>query len=83
MNIILRRSLTGVAESPWNRWPDHRGLGGRMVAEFARPGQKRKQLIVNIEGTKAEQLIYERLKNRQSLQELLLEILGDSGELKK
>lgn len=52
-------------------------------ARISRPGQKRKQLIVNIEGTKAEQLIYERLKNRQSLQELLLEILGDSGELKK
>ena len=33
MNIILRRSLTGVAESPWNQWQNVRGLGGRMRVE--------------------------------------------------
>ena len=30
----LRRSLTGVAESPWNRWQDGRGLGGRMAVDL-------------------------------------------------
>lgn len=45
-------------------------------ARISRPGQQRKQLIVNIEGTRAEHLIYKRLYDRQSLQELLLEILA-------
>ena len=35
MKVILRRSLTGVAESSWNQWPNARGLGGRMTVEFA------------------------------------------------
>ena len=30
-----RITVESVAECSWNRWPDHRGLGGRMVAEFA------------------------------------------------
>ena len=33
MKIILRRPLTGVAESSWNQWPDGRGMGGRMRVE--------------------------------------------------
>ena len=32
-----------------------------------------------IEGTKTEQAIYEKLKNRQRLQKILLEILKDAG----
>jgi len=28
--------MESVAGSPWNRWPNVRGLDGRMVAEFAR-----------------------------------------------
>lgn len=32
--VILRCFLTGVAESPWNRWPDVHGMGGRMRVEW-------------------------------------------------
>lgn len=45
-------------------------------ARVSRPGQLRKQLIVNIEGTRAEQLIYKGLLERQRIQDLLLEILA-------
>lgn len=46
-------------------------------ARVSRPGQRRKQLIVNIEGTRAEQLIYKGLLERQRIQDLLLEILSE------
>lgn len=45
-------------------------------ARVSRPGQERKQLIVNIEGTRAEQVIFKRLSERQRIQDLLLEILA-------
>jgi len=34
VNIILRRSLTGVAESPWTGWPDVHGISGRIVVDW-------------------------------------------------
>ncbi len=34
MKIILRRSLTGVAESPWNGWPDVHGISGRIAVDW-------------------------------------------------
>lgn len=46
-------------------------------ARVSRPGQLRKQLIVNIEGTRAEQLIYKGLLERQRIQDLLLEVLSE------
>lgn len=39
---------------------------------ITRPGQKHTQFIVNIEATPVERRIYDRLKNKQSLQGLLL-----------
>lgn len=45
-------------------------------ARITRPGQKRSQLIVNIEGTVAEQVIYKGLRNKQKMQDLLLEMLA-------
>jgi SNF2 family DNA or RNA helicase len=45
-------------------------------ARITRPGQKRSQLIVNIEGTVAEQVIYKGLHTRQKMQDLLLEMLA-------
>jgi len=42
-------------------------------ARITRPGQKHTQFIVNIEATEVERRIYNRLKNKQSMQGLLLE----------
>jgi len=33
VKIILRRFLTGVAESPWNGWPDVHGISGRIAVD--------------------------------------------------
>lgn len=40
-----------------------------------RPGQKHTQLIVNIEGSAVERKLYARLKDKQTMQGLLLDIL--------
>lgn len=45
---------------------------------ITRPGQKNKQLIVNIEGSWVERHIYTRLENKQSLQGLLLDCIKES-----
>lgn len=44
-------------------------------ARITRPGQKRNQLIVHIQGTEVEKRIYNRLQNKQSMQGLLLDIV--------
>jgi SNF2 family DNA or RNA helicase len=43
-------------------------------ARITRPGQKHTQFIINIEGSKVERRLYERLKTRQSMQGLLLDM---------
>jgi len=44
-------------------------------ARVTRPGQKKTQFIVHIEGTPVERRVYERLRNKRKIQGLLLEIL--------
>lgn len=44
-------------------------------ARITRPGQTRNTLIVNIEGSDIERKMYERLKNKSSMQGLLLDML--------
>ena len=46
-------------------------------ARITRPGQKLSQLIVNIEGSPVERRMYERLKNKQKMQGLLLSMVED------
>lgn len=43
-------------------------------ARISRPGQTRNQLIVYIQGSPIEELIYERLRNKQEFQEELLKL---------
>lgn len=45
---------------------------GRIV----RPGQKRTQFIINVEGSPIERKIYERLRNKQAIQGLLLDLVA-------
>lgn len=46
-------------------------------ARITRPGQKLAQLIVNIEGCPMEQKTYERLRNKQKMQGILLSMVED------
>lgn len=47
-------------------------------ARVRRPGQKHTTVIVHIVSTKYEQKVYERLKNRQSLQGTLLDLMKET-----
>jgi len=44
---------------------------------ITRPGQKNSQFIITLEGTAVERRIYERLKNKQQMQGLLLDMVQD------
>lgn len=46
-------------------------------ARITRPGQTMAQLIVNIEGSPVEQLIYHRLRTKQKMQGVLLSMVED------
>lgn len=50
-------------------------------ARITRPGQKRKQLIVHIQGCPAERRVYQRLREKGRMQGLLLELLKDMRTL--
>jgi SNF2 family DNA or RNA helicase len=45
---------------------------------ITRPGQKRNQLIVELEGSAAERHVFARLRRKQSMQGALLELLLDT-----
>lgn len=45
-------------------------------ARITRPGQEYKQLIVQLQGSRIEKLIYERLADKQRFQESLLDLFG-------
>ncbi|MRR49803.1 MAG: hypothetical protein EG825_02635 [Rhodocyclaceae bacterium] len=45
-------------------------------ARISRPGQKRTQFIVHIEGCEIERRIFERVRNKESLQRVLLDLLA-------
>jgi len=47
-------------------------------ARITRPGQKRAQLIVNIEGSPVERLMYNRLQHKQKMQGILLTMVEDA-----
>jgi SNF2 family DNA or RNA helicase len=44
---------------------------------ITRPGQKHQQFIINIEGTAIERKIYDRLRNKQKTQGLLLDLVQE------
>lgn len=47
-------------------------------ARVRRPGQKQTQLVVTIEGTEIERKYYRRLKDKQKVQGILLDMIQDS-----
>jgi SNF2 family DNA or RNA helicase len=48
---------------------------------ITRPGQRQTQFIINIEGSAIERKLYDRLKNRQSMQNLLLELVEKQSDV--
>jgi hypothetical protein len=51
------------------------------IARISRPGQRRSQLIIMIEGTEIEKRIYHRLQHRERLQGVLLQLI--KGEMEQ
>jgi SNF2 family DNA or RNA helicase len=49
-------------------------------ARITRPGQKHSQLIVNIEGSPVERRLYDRLRQKQAAEGLLLDIIRDQED---
>lgn len=49
-------------------------------ARITRPGQVRNQLIVHIQGCPAERRVYERLREKENVQGLLLELLRENRD---
>jgi SNF2 family DNA or RNA helicase len=47
------------------------------IARISRPGQRRSQLIIMIEGTEIERRIYHRLQHRERLQGILLQMIKE------
>lgn len=66
-------TLTAASTVVWYAPVTSNEIYQQANARITRPGQKHNQLIVDIQATKVEQKIYQRLKTKQSLQGLLLE----------
>ncbi len=49
-------------------------------ARITRPGQKNNQFIIHLEGCFAERKVYERLKTKQSMQNLLLDLVENQKD---
>jgi SNF2 family DNA or RNA helicase len=50
-------------------------------ARIKGPRQKHKTSIVHIEGSKIEQAVYKRLSDKQHMQDLLLSIIQEQGDV--
>lgn len=66
--LTLTAASTIVWYAPVTSNETYEQANGRIT----RPGQKNTQFIINIEGAPIERKLYERLKNRQAMQRLLL-----------
>lgn len=69
-------TLTAASTVVWYAPVTSNEIYQQANARITRPGQKHTQLIVNIEASEVERRIYERLKNKQTMQGLLLEAIG-------
>ncbi len=74
--LTLTEASTVIWYTPINSNDTYEQANGRIT----RPGQKHTQFIINIEGTALERKMYERLKNKQAMQGLLLSMVEASSE---
>lgn len=75
-------TLTAASTIVWYGPPNSLETYEQANARISRPGQKFKQLIINLAGTKLEEKIYNRLNSRAQMQGVLLDLfenqeLGD------
>lgn len=70
-------TLTSASTIAWYAPVTSNEIYQQANARITRPGQKHSQLIANIEATPVERRIYQRLRKRQTMQGLLLEIVGE------
>ena len=72
--LTLTAASTIIWFAPINSNETYQQANARIV----RPGQKLNTLIVNIEATAVERKIYDRLKGKEKMQGLLLDLLKDT-----
>lgn len=68
-------TLTSASTVVWYAPVTSNEIYQQANARITRPGQKHTQLIINVEACDVERRIYDRLKTKQSLQGLLLDIV--------
>lgn len=74
-------TLTAASTIIWYAPITSNEIFEQACARITRPGQQLNQLIVMIQGTEIERKYYQRLRNKQKVQGLLLEMMEDSREL--
>jgi hypothetical protein len=73
-------TLTAASLSIWFAPYDQPGIYEQANCRTPRPGQKLSTVIVNIWGTQVEKMIYQRLKNKQNVQNGLLDMIREGRE---
>jgi SNF2 family DNA or RNA helicase len=73
--LTLTAASTIVWFAPVTSSETYEQANGRIT----RPGQKHNTLIVNIAGTKLEERMFKRLKNKQKMQNLLLDMVEQNA----
>lgn len=68
-------TLTAADTIIWYAPVDSHETYQQANARISRPGQKRNQLVVNIQATEVERRVYARLKNKENMQGLLLDAI--------
>ncbi len=71
-------TLTAASTIIWYAPPNSADIYEQANGRITRPGQKHNTLIVNIHGTAVERRMYARLKNKQKIQNVLLDRVVDS-----
>jgi len=73
-------TLTAASTIVWYAPITSQEIYTQANARITRPGQKYSQLIVNIEGSPVERRLYERLKQKQAAEGLLLDIIREQDD---
>jgi len=71
-------TLTAASTIIWFAPPNSNETYNQANARISRPGQKLSQLIMHIEGTTVERKIYDRLKEKSSMQGVLLDMIQEA-----
>ena len=70
-------TLTAATNIIWYAPVHSNDVYGQANARVRRPGQKRTTVIVHISGSEVERRIYSRLKNREKMQGILLDLMKE------